>query len=152
MRDFNIIDIAHALSMQCRFSGHCREFYSVAEHSWRVSLAVPQEYALAGLMHDASEAYLADVSKPIKHLLGGYKEMEDELMHRLAEKFKFTYPLPGIVKVADVVLLATEARDLMGRSPAEWKLPFPPLANTIVPMSPAKAKDMFLKRFASLGG
>jgi hypothetical protein len=153
-RDFDIRDIAHALSHQCRFSGHCKTFYSVAEHSIRVSLAVPQDTLLArtALMHDASEAYLTDVSKPIKHLLVGYKEMENVLMSRLAERFKFTFPLPQIVKMTDVVLLATEARDLMGPAPAEWNLPFPPLAERIVPMNPEKAKDLFLRRFAFLGG
>jgi 5'-deoxynucleotidase YfbR-like HD superfamily hydrolase len=153
-QDFDIRDIAHALSLQCRFSGHCNTFYSVAEHSVRVSLAVPQDTLLArtALMHDASEAYLSDICKPIKHLLGGYQEMEDELMSRLAARFNFTFPLPPMVKVADVVLLATEARDLMGPAPAEWNLPFKPLGEKIVPISPEKAKEWFLRRFAFLGG
>jgi 5'-deoxynucleotidase YfbR-like HD superfamily hydrolase len=103
-------------------------------------------------MHDASEAYLSDICKPIKHLLGGYQEMEDELMSRLAARFNFTFPLPPMVKVADVVLLATEARDLMGPAPAEWNLPFKPLGEKIVPISPEKAKEWFLRRFAFLGG
>ncbi|HKK06533.1 MAG TPA: hypothetical protein VKA50_11875 [Gammaproteobacteria bacterium] len=76
-------DIAHALSNMCRFNGHCRHFYSVAEHSWHVALLVSRENALQGLMHDAAEAYVADITRPLKPYLTNYaafRELNQELM------------------------------------------------------------------------
>lgn len=80
-----IEDIAHSLSMQCRFGGHLPEFYSVAEHSWHCSLMVANEHKLAALLHDASEAYLLDIPRPIKHRLNNYKKIEDNLMNIIAK-------------------------------------------------------------------
>ena len=65
--EINIVDIAHALSMMCRFTGHVRRFYSVSEHSWHASYLVPKQDALWALLHDASEAYMADMNRPLKH-------------------------------------------------------------------------------------
>ena len=72
-----IEDIAHALANLCRYNGHTNRFYSVAEHSVLVSYAVPKEYALWGLMHDASEAYLSDIPRPFKAMIANYKTMEE---------------------------------------------------------------------------
>src|SRR6266496_1501995 len=68
--DIQIEDIAHALSNQCRFSGHCKQFYSVAEHSCRVSDLCSYEHQLGGLLHDGTEAYLSDIARPIKQQPG----------------------------------------------------------------------------------
>jgi 5'-deoxynucleotidase YfbR-like HD superfamily hydrolase len=86
---FNIEDIAHALSMQPRFGGHLRRFYSVAQHSIFCACEVPHEYAFAALMHDASEAYLCDIPSPIKKLIPEYKVIEEMVMKCIAEKFGF---------------------------------------------------------------
>lgn len=107
-------DIAHALSHICRFTGHTRTFYSVAEHSVRVARLVPPEDRLAALLHDATEAYLCDIATPIKALLPGYAEAEDRLARVIADKWGVTYPWPESVKRADMIMLHSEAKVLMG--------------------------------------
>lgn len=88
-----IEDIAHALSNQCRFGGHLPVFYSVAQHSIIMSDKMHESHKLAALLHDASEAYLLDIPRPIKKGLSNYKEIEDKLMTAIAAKFGFEYPL-----------------------------------------------------------
>jgi len=148
----DIRDIAHSLALQCRFNGHCRAFYSVAEHSVRVSRAVPPEHALWGLLHDATEAYLSDLPRPIKVQLPGYRAAEDRLMAFVAAHFGLPWPMPAAVHEADHVLLATEQRDLMGPPPAPWGLPAAPLPERIVPLPWEAAERAFLARFAELTG
>lgn len=148
-----IEDIAYSLSNQCRFSGHCK-WYSVAEHSLRVSLVCDREDALWGLLHDASEAYLIDVPSPIKPYLIGYKEMEARVMGSILERFCVPQlKMPKSVHRADTVLLATEKRDLMpvavdGCPP--WTPLVEPLVSPIMPMCAEKAREEFLKRFGYL--
>jgi hypothetical protein len=112
---FNIEDLAESLSKVCRFNGHCRGFYSVAQHCVLVSQIVPHEYALIGLLHDASEAYLSDLSSPVKWLdeLAGYRQLEKVYEKQVARRFGFPATLPDCVKRADLTALATEKRDLM---------------------------------------
>jgi len=110
-----IDDIAHSLSHQCRFGGHLPTFFSVAQHSVMTSKRVPQEHKLAALLHDASEAYLMDIPRPIKAHLTNYKELEDRLMELIALKFGFEYPLHPIVKKADEFMLRWEWHSLMLR-------------------------------------
>ena len=155
-----IEDIAHALSLQCRFAGHTSQFYSVAEHSVRVSWRCSPENELAGLMHDASEYVLGDITTPLKAdpAFGNYyRECEDRLMVILAEKFQFPWPLPAEVKVQDAILLATEVRDLMPSlsTPSEkelWKpyLTVSPQADKIEPYSSNLARRVFLVVFNRL--
>ena len=143
-------DIAHSLALQCRFNGHCRTFYSVADHCVRVSRVVPAEHALWGLMHDAAEAYLADLPRPIKVQMPSYREAEDRLLQVIARRFGLPWPLPEAVHLADNVLLATEQRDLMGPPPEPWGLTEGPLPDRIVPLSPEEGRAAFLARFEEL--
>jgi len=154
--DIDIEDIAHALSLQCRFNGHCRTFYSVAEHSVRVSELLPREFALWGLLHDAAETYLGDLVRPIKRQaeFSHYREHERVIEAAVATKFAL-YPteIPRQVRHADDVLLATERRDLLGSNPAPWESLPPPLPATIEPLvSPSAAEAAFLWRFCELTG
>ena len=120
---------------------------SVAEHSIRCSVNVPEAYALAALMHDASEAYIADVLRPIKPYLIGYKDIESNVMAVIAKKYGFQWPLPAIVKHIDNVMLYTEKRDLLGTSPMEWSdTTTKPLAEVIIPMKD-NVREIFLARF-----
>ena len=150
--EINIEDIAHALSNQCRYSGHCEEFYSVAEHSVRVSLVVPEQDALWGLLHDASEAYLVDLPSPLKHHsdMGHlYSEIEEHLMEVIQKRFGLGEK-PNSIKQADNILLFTEMRDLMKSSPVLWTEACEPLEACIYPVSSKQAKQLFLQRFKQL--
>jgi len=103
-----IEDIAHALSMQCRFGGHTKIFYSVAEHSMAVAKRLLHSEMLAGLLHDAAEAYLIDLPAPIKSQLPGYKEAENQIMDVIAEKYDFKLQLNDRIKAADMAELIFE--------------------------------------------
>lgn len=129
-----IEDIAHGLSLQCRFSGHTKEFYSVAEHSIWVANMVPHEQRLAALLHDASEAYLTDMPKPIKELMPEYKQIENSLMTAIAQKFGFEWPMSMELVDADKAALEFE-----------WSRKV--LANKFKSMSPLNAKRVFMDKF-----
>lgn len=153
--DIQIEDIAHALSQQCRWTGHTREFFSVAQHCCLVSDSLPtRKLKLEGLLHDASEAYLSDISRPIKHSPGlgdFYLVVEGRLERVIAEKFGLDWPWSPEVKAADNTLLYTEGRDLLnwGMSSVSKEingdrkyLPF-----VIEPWEPKRAEQEFLERF-----
>lgn len=85
--EIDIEDIAFSLSHLCRFGGHCKRFYSVAEHSVYVSRLVSPEAALWGLLHDASEAYVGDMPRPLKRMLPEFVMMEGKVQQAVAERF-----------------------------------------------------------------
>lgn len=151
--DVDIEDIAHALSNNCRYTGHTADFYSVAEHSVIVSLLVEPANALAGLLHDSSEAYLTDVASPIKPYLANYRDMEDTIMKVIAAKYKFDWPLAEDIKDADAVQLKTEAKYLMRSKGKGWadlyptKREFGKVPNCLPPHI---AEAMFLERYHEL--
>jgi len=103
-----IEDIAHALAQTARFGGHLDKLYSVAQHSFYVSMNVARDQALAGLLHDASEAYLGDMPSPFKKMLPDFKFHEDRVMRVIADKFGFQYPFHKSIKDADKGLLNAE--------------------------------------------
>mgnify|MGYP005850916999 FL=1 len=148
VEDLDIRDIAHSLAMQCRFNGHCRVFYSVAEHCVRVSRILPQELAAWGLLHDAAEAYMSDLPRPVKQSLPEFAAAEERLLQVVADRFGLAWPIPQAVWQADDALLATEARDLMAPPPKSWGLSVPPLPAPIVPVSTGQAEEMFLACWA----
>jgi hypothetical protein len=157
--DVDIGDVAHALSNQCRFGGHSRVFYSVAQHSCVVADAVEAAGAdatttLWALLHDASEAYLLDLPHPIKHrtALGeAYREVEAGVTAAIAEHFALPVAPPPIVKRIDREVLAAERLAFMQ---VEWDWPeldgVTPLELELEPWSPERAASEFLARFERL--
>ena len=111
--EVDIGDIAHALGMMCRFGGHTRRFYSVAEHCVLVSGLVSQKNALCGLLHDATEAYCVDVPRPLKRSLPEYKAAEIKNWLVIAERFGLPSQMPVEVKHADEAILHVEQAALM---------------------------------------
>lgn len=152
-KDICIEDIAHSLSLLCRFAGHVKEFYSVGQHSLLVSELCPPEDALWGLMHDASEAYCVDIPRPLKHSLGmeAYRHIEHNVMKAIAKKFRLAKEEPLSVKQADAILLVTEQRDLMlGGKMSDRGVN--PLSYKIHPLPSKEVEYLFLKRFKELKG
>jgi uncharacterized protein len=115
--DINIEDIAHSLAIINRFTGHSQFPFSVAQHSLHVSGALgwfhhePENVQLAGLLHDASEAYVNDLSRPLKRMLNDYNYVEQRILDVIDVKFGVT-TRTAIVKEADNKALVTEAQRL----------------------------------------
>jgi hypothetical protein len=109
---------------------------------------------LWGLLHDASEAYLYDVARPLKKMRAfkPYLEIEANLMRVICERYGLNPEMPKSVKYADDVALATEGRDLMAPSERQWSLIELPSKTRIIPVSPEQAEKDFLNRFEELGG
>lgn len=145
-------DIAHALSRLCRFNGHTRAHYSVAQHSLIVASLVLVEHQLVALLRDATEAYIGDMTRPLKALMLEYRYVEDQIWLALCDRFDIQIDLPGCVKQADMVALATERRDLMPEHPGEWDClrGVQPMKETIVPYSAESASLMFFSRLMNL--
>jgi len=150
-KDVSIEDIAHSLSHICRFTGHVKTHYSVAEHCYRVSALCSVENKLWGLLHDASEAYCSDLPRPFKRLIGlePYRTYEKRIMGVICERFGLPLEEPKEVKDADMVLLVTEQRDLMVNAGPEW-YHVKPLPDAIEPCTAEVAKRLFLLQFKTL--
>lgn len=145
-------DIAHALSGLCRFNGHTHTHYSVAQHSLLVCDLVPQRDKLPALIHDASEAYLGDMTRPLKALMPEYREIEQRVWHAICDRFDINPILPESVNRADLVALATERRDLMPFNPGEWDFlkGIPSMPALITPMTQQEASLQFFSRLMEL--
>lgn len=151
--EFTIEDIAHSLSNLCRFTGHVKDFYSVAQHSYMVSMLVPAHLALDGLLHDAAEAFMGDVSTPLKQLLPHYKAIERAVEREVLGRFGVTPGEHPEVKHADIQMFATERRCLTNHPDKDKAFHgIEPLDWGIVALQPAAAKAFFLKRFHDLTG
>lgn len=151
--DVHITDIAHPLSLTCRYSGHCETFYSVAQHCIELT-EYGQDHGLAPeicftlLLHDASEAYICDIPRPVKQMMPEYKLIERRLEECIFQAFKLPYPMPAIIGKLDLAMLCTEAKVLMKKPPEPWgAMNEDPLPITITPMSSAEAEAKFLKLY-----
>ncbi len=154
-------DVARSLAMQCRFNGHVRRYYSVAEHSVLVSRLVPEAYALEGLLHDAAEAYLGDLVRPLKTVgmiyaglkrgILDWRDVEAGVQEAVARAFGIPAVAAPAVKEADLALLMAERAQLLGEPPAPWATErIRPAAVTLRCWSPARAEREFLVRFYKL--
>lgn len=141
-------DISHSLAHLCRFNGHTREFYSVAQHCCMVADLVPNEDKLAALLHDATESYIGDMVRPLKQWMHAYQDVEDWIWDRICTRFGLDKDLPASVRQADLIALATERRDLMPTDPAIWDclVGIEPMAETIRPWSATEARLTFHQR------
>jgi hypothetical protein len=162
--DIAIEDIAHHLSMLCRFTGASRLFYSVAEHSVLVadliahSVADEPEIELAALLHDAPEAYLSDLATPVKAQIETYHALERAAWWAIAERFGLPLREWHAVKYADLVALAIERRHLIADHPEPWSA----LEGVTVPRAwrkhipgcwtPTAAEQIFMNRFHAIEG
>lgn len=159
--EIQIEDIAHALANVCRFGGHVRAFYSVAQHSVLVARYVIDRRlpdggvaAKQALLHDAAEAYIGDMVRPLKRQLPDYKEAENLIWQAIAVRFGLPSKLHPLVKEADEVLVATEAFALMPRASVLRWMNAGLASQTIKvkPMSPRDAKEAFLWEYHHLFG
>jgi len=148
----HILDIAAGLANESRFAGQTRSFYSVAQHSVTGSYCISKEHRLEFLLHDATEAYMKDLPRPLKELLPDYKVIEK----RLDAVIRYKYGLPEVcteaVKEMDVIMLATERRDLMPRDSVDWQCirGVLPLDRRIDPANPYRAASLFIRRWVEL--
>jgi hypothetical protein len=165
LNDYQLIDIAAALSKLTRYNGHCLRFYSVAEHC----VLLARHYRDHGsgariggaggdlrtcrtlLMHDASEAYLIDVPRPIKGSLEGYKAIEHELMLAIAARFDFDWPAPGLVHRLDNAILNDEMAQVMAPPPTPWRHGGEALGVQLQLWSPDQAFAEFMRAALEFG-
>lgn len=163
--DVDVQDIAHHLSNLCRFTGACKRFYSVAEHSVHVSYLVPVEFALYGLLHDAAEAYCNDIARPVKRSIEGYAEIEALNETAIWEALGCIHPdlhlsVRPLLKQADNAILVAEQAALMAPCAHRWRPESIPedlqrraheqLGGILAGWQPERAKWQFLMRYAEL--
>lgn len=153
IKQIRITDIAASLAKICRFNGHCRDFYSVGQHSVLACQVAPEALKFAALMHDAHEAYVQDVIAPLKWEIGNaYREIEIWWSEAVAARFaiELSRGASAVIKGIDLRLLATERRDLMAEGGPDWKdaADFPSYPNfTIKPVDWQTAERQFLECF-----
>lgn len=149
--DFDIADIAHGLAHVCRYAGQCRTFYSVAEHSILVSETV-EDFAFEALLHDAAEAFIGDITRPLKQLLPDYKAIEADIEATINARFQLRSDVRPIIKKADLRVLAAEQIQVMAQGCADWAedAGIEPADIKVRGLLPADAKAEFLRRFEAL--
>mgnify|MGYP001350309188 CR=1 FL=1 len=150
--EFTLEDIAHGLSNLCRYTGQCKKFYSVAEHSILVSETVVN-FGLEALLHDAAEAFVGDLTRPLKQLLPEFKVIENRIQNVILKRFGISELMPQQVKEADIRVLAAEQAQLMPAGLSNWTIEtgVVPALVQVRYLSPKSAKEKYLKRFAELG-
>lgn len=151
IESINILDIARGLSHECRFAGQLERFYSVAQHSVECSYIVAKEFALEALLHDAVEAYCKDIPSPLKKLLPDYQQIEKTVDLIIRQKFNLPLAESPEVKKADLIMLATEHRDIANDG-KDWPMlnGIPLLQRKIEPLPSTVAFGRFIRRYEEL--
>lgn len=147
--DVRLPDIAHALSLINRYTGHTITPYSVAQHSVMVSQLCEPKDAAWGLLHDASEAYLGDVARPLKAMLPDYVALERHVQQTIGRHFGLSWPIPAAVKVADNRALMAEKRVLLSVD-HDWGIEADPVVWPVRQYGWQQAKEMFENRFKEI--
>lgn len=151
VEDVHIEDIAHSLSMLCRYNGHCKHFYSVAEHCWLLSYAVPDPYKLEALLHDGSEAYTSDIPRPFKYSesMSAFRDVEDLNAAVIYEYAGLVYPESPIVKDFDKRIVRNEGEVLLPH--CSWFNSLERIPNiTITGFPPEEMEQLYLNRYYEL--
>ncbi|NQX36280.1 phosphohydrolase [Herbiconiux sp. VKM Ac-2851] len=153
--DINPDDIAHALGMLCRYNGHVDQFYSVAEHCLHLSYMVSPENALWALLHDATEAYVGDMIRPLKQHMPDYVAAENRVMWAICDKYGLDRKMPAQVREYDTRILLNERERFITRAPGgDWGNddlePLPGLG--FFAYGPADAARTWLRRLEHLTG
>ncbi|MDW9357478.1 hypothetical protein GOL81_26255 [Sinorhizobium medicae] len=148
---FTIEDISQGLSNICRYAGQCRDFYSVAEHSLHVC-DTAAEFKLEALLHDAAEAFIGDITRPLKQLLPEYKAIEANVEAAIYSRFGLNQMATPHVKLADLRVLAAEQSQLMPAGTDYWaaQSDVRPAPVTVEFLSPSNARERFLAKFHEL--
>jgi len=148
----DIYQIGLSLSKQCRFNGHTSVFYSVAQHSVLVSYYLPPELALAGLLHDASEAFIGDLVTPLKKRFPEFKELEDKIQRAINLRFNLPLTVDPRIKQTDLRVLATEKRDVMPPNNYHWAIldGIDPFGEKIRAQNNAQAYASFIARYKDI--
>lgn len=161
--DIDPVDIAHSLAMQCRYNGHVQRFYSVAEHcvllhDWfllgggRLTGRLADERSLHlakwALLHDAAEAYIGDMVRPLKVNMPDFCRADELVTTAVAVRFHMPNGrIPVEVKDADTRILLDERAALLTAPPRDWSLgDLQPLGVTIHGWNPAVAEKQYLTR------
>lgn len=149
--EFDIKDIARGLANTCRFGGQSTRFYSVAEHCVHASHIVPPELAFEALMHDAAEAYIGDIPRPLKIRLPDYEAIETRLEISICKQFKIDYPFSIETKSVDMCMLAAEQTQVMNNQDNWGSVQgFEPANVDIMFLEPEYAYATFIARFNQL--
>jgi len=150
LQDISIVDIAHSLSNICRFNGHCKQFYSVAEHSVYLSRQFEDpQLVMEALLDDAAEAYIGDMSRPLKNIneMSAYREIEKGIDYKIRVKFNLARERNQQIIDVDTRLLIMERNQIMSRPPDDWGIKVEPLKIKIQCLNPSEAKEFFEQRY-----
>lgn len=151
--EIDISTIAGALAKLCRYGGHCSRFFSVAEHPLLVAEAAPEHLKLEALLHNASEACLVDVPRPIKRYLTGYHKAEERrLLQVIFERFGLVYPVPKEIRHIDYLILVDEREQNMAKAPRDWGIDDTGIGAKLRFLDPHQAQYEFLCAFRRYGG